>query len=282
MKRVAIVLIFGIVSVASAGVPPALQTIVDYGGNWYSLDKQTGEWNFIGNSVTCDERFAEAAADGVAETLVIDIPWNSPLGKPGPRTVKELKEYCLKAVKASTVSGWVGWVKNAVDDDRGDIAVICVNQYNAMVKDRGLAPTTKLPYEGIGLPFPDKATGDPFRGTLEAARTKYCDPKAKGYQDAAAANEEPYRRVMKAGKLEIALKNLSAAIYGPGKKELATPAAMAKANVWFRSIHYPENYCRNGESTQYQVRRYQFDAKHKLVKDSAKDYCGAPPASAFK
>ena len=85
-------------------------------------------------------------------------------------------------------------------------------------------------------------------------------------------------------ELQTAIEKAQDAFFGAGGKELKTPAAMAKANVWFMHTSYPDNACAKGEKIVHTLRRYQFDKDSKLVGGdyTTKDYCGEPPKSAYK
>src|SRR6185295_9508625 len=98
MKLLALAVLVGHATVASAGTPPSLEDFLSY-GQYYSYDKETKEWKFGTTSVGCDASVRQATEDGVADTLVVDFPWDTPDWKKGPHTFKELKDYCARAKK---------------------------------------------------------------------------------------------------------------------------------------------------------------------------------------
>jgi hypothetical protein len=280
MKPLMVVLLLAAPQVAHAGTPPSLKSFLDY-GRYYSYDAAKKEWKFEGDaSVSCDTSVKEATEAGVEDTLSVDVPFDTPDWKRGPHTFKELKDYCARAKKSEAVYKLMGWAKTATDDDQGDLAATCIKFYNQLTTEYGLVPDTKIPYEGVSIV--DPATGNPYVGTIEGARKKFCDPKAKKYLDAIAAEEAPYRKVLQADKLAVAIGNISKAIYSAGRKELKTPADLAKSNLWFRVVSYNDQYCKHGADVKYVVYRYQFDAKQKLVKQTSENFCGNPPSSALR
>ena len=59
---------------------------------------------------------------------------------------------------------------------------------------------------------------------------------------------------------------------------------LAAASVWFLDVGAPSNerqYCPGGGKRKF-VRRYSFDGQHKLLGTTQKEYCGDPPASAYR
>jgi len=261
-----------------SSTPPALQDFLTY-GQYYEYDAEAREWRFVASSVGCDRYVQQAIEDGVPDTRTVDVPWDTPLWPKGPHTFKELREYCVHAGKAYAVQSLLRWMQTARYDDQGDLAAKCMEFYREITAEHGLPGTTRLPYEGLSIQ--DPATGEPFSGTLEEARKRFCDPKATKYLAAVAAREEPYRKVLQEGKLEVALDSLGKAVYGPGRRELTTPEEMARAEVWYRVVWYKDRPCNQGADIVHVVYRYQFDAAQKLVGKTSENHCGDPPVEAF-
>lgn len=281
MKKTLVVLLgVGAATVATAGVPPALKHFIDY-GQYFQQDEKTKEWKFNASSVSCMTSVLEAQDAGVKDDFEVDVPYDTPDFKKGKRTFKELQSYCDHALKSEAVKKAVGWFQTGWNDnDSGDLAAKCIQFNNELMAEFKIPGTLKLPYEGISET--DPATGDPFVGTLEEGRKKFCDGHAKKFLEAKAKEEAPYRKVLKADKLDLALLHIDIVMVGPGKKVLKTPAAMLAANVWFRESEYPDSSCKNGADIVHNLVRYEFDSKQKLVKDSARRFCGPAPMSAYK
>jgi hypothetical protein len=69
-----------------------------------------------------------------------------------------------------------------------------------------------------------------------------------------------------------------------GGKYTSDAKKLADARVWFLDVGPPSNelqYCPNG-GKRHSVRRYSFNAEHKLLGTTQKEYCGDPPASAYQ
>jgi len=69
-----------------------------------------------------------------------------------------------------------------------------------------------------------------------------------------------------------------------GGKYTDDAKALAAAKVWFLDIGPPSNEAQNciTGGRRNSVRRYTFDVDHKLVSTTQKQYCGDPPASAYR
>src|SRR3954471_21677216 len=108
-KIISALLVVGWVAVASAGTPPSLEEFVTH-GRFYRYDSQTKEWKFkseSGYAQSCNKYFEQAAKDGVADALTVEISWDTPLWKAGPHTVKELRDYCATAQKDQSIESLV-------------------------------------------------------------------------------------------------------------------------------------------------------------------------------
>jgi hypothetical protein len=282
-------LIAAISGSAAAGTPPAIQSLLDHEESYYRQDSTTNEWQFnpgatIGDEDSdygCQVDLNHAAKDGVPDTLTVDVPFDTPDWSKGQHTVAELRSYCARAQRMAAIAGIVSGFKLGVDDDQGDLAAKCIEWYDETVKSFKLDPTAiTLPDEGVGSELVDRATGDPWKGTLEEGRKKFCDGNAKEYLEAQAADEAPYRKVLKGGKLKAALEDLlDKEVLGKGGKELSIPQ-MAKAKIWFHLKWYDEQSCGDGSQIVYAVERYTFTADD--YDATQKEYCGVPPKSAYK
>lgn len=290
VKRiVAVGVIVAWASVAGAGTPPTIEKFLKDQSHIYSHDG--GEWKYATSPWKpdheehgCQTLLDAAKKDGVASTLVVDVPFDTPDWKAGKHSIADLQAYCDHQKKSSAVSLLAGYLSGVGTD--ADDAVRCIDNWDYSVTE-GVTKLVdpdkiQLPYEGIGSFLVDKATGNPFKGTLNEARKKYCDAYAKEALEARAKEEGPYRKVLKAGKLQVYLEQKNRRLYGAGKKEMTTAAQMAQSNVWFRLSSYEDQGCNGGSDHKYFVRRWQFDAKQEVAKDTGKDFCGEPPASAYK
>ena len=154
--------------------------------------------------------------------------------------------------------------------------VYCSDAYEKLIAS-GAAPSTRFPAGNSGS----------ITGTLEEAKEKYCMAPAKKVDGDWDAKQAPYKAALKADKLRLMINENSRVVYRyalAGGKYTDDAKALAAARVWFLDIGAPSNeaqYCVNG-GKRTSVRRYTFDAQHKLLGTTQKAYCGDPPASAYR
>ena len=97
----------------------------------------------------------------------------------------------------------------------------------------------------------------------------------------------PYKAVLKADKLGLVINEKTGIVYSyalAGGKYTSDAKQLAAARVWFLNIGRSTaetRICVNGGKLG-SVRRYTFDANHKLLSTTEKEYCGTPPASAYR
>jgi hypothetical protein len=211
------------------------------------------------------------------ESITIDLPFETPLLKPGVYPWTKARELCdliraenkkLEAVKnfklfltaaQQDTAEW-GRAKGKVYYEQ------CLEHYK-----RALAagvPESEL--------VTDDVTGE--QATLKALADSKCKP---GFEKLAAEEEAraaPFKKVLKNDKLRIGLRDFDF-IYLPGRAKV-TPASLAANNVWFEDVS-GDARCANG-LPQHTLHRYVFDANHKLAKTTDRQFCGEPPSSAFR
>jgi hypothetical protein len=122
---------------------------------------------------------------------------------------------------------------------------------------------------------------------VQEIREKWCDAGLKKLTDDTAGREAPYRNVLKNDKLRMVIDSPPGHIrtYAvPGGEYSTDPKKLAAASVWFDNASAPSNerqMCSTGGKRIF-LRRYTFDAQHKLVSNTSKEYCGGIPASAYR
>ncbi len=288
MTRMTTTLFIGLATLATtattarAGTPPSVATLVDKLSYVWSCSADGCTIRQSG-SFSCTTEMNAVTAAGVADSLTVDVPYDTPDFKKGPRSVKEIKALCKHAIASSGLAVWKSWVEMAISaagqpNDDGLMAEKCIEFYPEVIKD-GVKPTTKLPHEGVS--FVDPKTGDPFSGTVDEAQQRFCRPRADQAAADRAAAEAPYRKVLKNDKLEVALEGYHIYLAGYVDPD-GDPNLLAKANVWFAHSHYPDEYCNHGADTKYQLVRWQFNAAGKITKKEVKKRCGEFQASDFK
>ena len=154
----------------------------------------------------------------------------------------------------------------------------CIESYDEMIAS-GVSPSTRVPE--------DKDSGILWTGTVQEIKEKWCEAGLKKITDEVNAAHAPYRAHLKADKLRLVIDETHGGVMSyalPGGKYTDDPQKLAAARVWFLDVGPPSNepqYCLNGGKRHF-VRRYTFDADHKLVSKTQKEYCGNPPAAAYR
>jgi hypothetical protein len=160
----------------------------------------------------------------------------------------------------------------------------CIEAYDKMIAS-GISPSTQVPEYVMEatLNFPRIH----WKGTIKEIKENWCDAGKKKLTGAIDSQHAPYKAVLKADKLRLVLNEKTGHVYSyalAGGKYTSDPKLLAAARVWFLDIGAPSNesqYCLNG-GKRSSVRRYTFDAQHKLLGTTQKAYCGDPPASAYR
>ena len=206
--------------------------------------------------------------------------------RPGRRTLAEVRPACDHIRRVGLVHAWEKLAQMAASEHAKlsvgggyDIRFFnnCVSSYNDLIK-AGITPTERVLEDKVTDGHGGKLA---WTGTVEELRTKWCDAGVAKAGELRTAEEEPYRKVLKADKLRLALEQRSFII--PGGASTTDPKQLAKADAWFVDLSAAEagtSTCSNGKD-KHTVRRHQFNGAHVLVKTTTKDYCGSPPSSAF-
>ncbi len=154
----------------------------------------------------------------------------------------------------------------------------CAEAYKKMIAG-GVSPSTRV--------IEDKDWGDFWKGTVQEINEKYCEGAKKKLTNDLEAKHAPYRTHLKADKLRLVINEKSGHVYEyalAGGKYTGDAKALAAARVWFLDVGAASNerrVCVNGGKLS-SVRRHTFDASHKLLSTTEKEYCGTPPASAYR
>lgn len=154
----------------------------------------------------------------------------------------------------------------------------CIQSYDKMIAS-GISPATPVP-EG-------EVRGILWKGTVQEIKEKWCDAGLKKISDDVAARHAPYRANLKADKLRLVVDETHGGISSyalPGGKYTTDAKRLAAAPVWFLDVGPPSNERQNCPSggRRHFVRRYSFNAQHKLIGTTQKEYCGDPPPSAYR
>jgi len=160
----------------------------------------------------------------------------------------------------------------------------CVTAYNKMIAS-GISPSTQVPEEVMSadIDFPKIE----WKSTVKELNERLCSGGQKKLSGDIAANHAPYKAALKADKLRLVIDEKTGTVYRYALacgKYTGDANALAAARVWFLDIGRSTaetRVCLNGGKLG-SVRRYTFDVNHKLLSTTEKEYCGTPPASAYR
>lgn len=154
--------------------------------------------------------------------------------------------------------------------------VYCLDKYEKLIAS-GVSPSARV----------EKYAEKDWNATVAEIKEKYCVAPEKKVNDDWEAKQAPYKAALKADKLRLMINENSRVIYSyalAGGKYTDDAKALAAARVWFLDVGPASNEaqnCLNG-GRRSTVRRYAFDVNHKLLSTTEKQYCGTPPASAYR
>ena len=154
----------------------------------------------------------------------------------------------------------------------------CTQAHDKMIAS-GVSPSTSVPE--------DNNRGVLWKGTVQEIKEKWCDAGMKKTTDDVAARHAPYRESLKADKLRLVIDEVHGGVTSyalAGGKYTDDAKKLAAAPVWFLDVGPPSNERQNCPSggRRNSVRRYSFNAQHTLLGTTQKEYCGDPPASAYR
>ncbi|HUP93634.1 MAG TPA: hypothetical protein VM164_01915 [Burkholderiales bacterium] len=161
----------------------------------------------------------------------------------------------------------------------------CAEEYDKLIAS-GVSPDTPVPDEKIA----GQNHGDPpiiWSGTVRDIKEKWCDAGLKGKTEDIAKRHAPYLAALKNDKLRLVVDTRHGGITSyamPGGQYTSDPKRLAAAPVWFLNVGAATNErqtCASG-GKRNSVRRYSFDAQHKLLGTTTKEFCGDPPSSAYQ
>ena len=161
----------------------------------------------------------------------------------------------------------------------------CTQAYEKMIAS-GVAPTSRVPDEKVS----GKRHGDPdihWTGTVQQIKESWCDAGLKKLTGDIHSRHASYRANLKGDKLGLVINETHGHVRSyalPGGQYTDDAKKLAAAPVWFLDLGAPSNErqnCPSGGKRKF-VRRYSFDAQHKLLGTTQKEYCGDPPASAYR
>jgi hypothetical protein len=249
----------------------------------------------IADHAWCQEEFGHLSPDVPDKTMVtttapLPDPAAWPTGSlpPGKYQIGALRPVCRLITKVKGVDIFTrgaadvpDWVDSLKPGGFPDTAVAqlksCQATYKAIL-DAGVAPTTKVEFQ-----YKTKGAMTTFSGTVEEVKVQLCDASQKALAEVFEVNLAPYKKVLKKDKYRMMAEAYPGGFILPGGgMESDDAGKLAKANAWFYDLSASDGkiQCLNGQI--HTVRRFAFDGSGKLLKTTEKQYCGEPPASAFR
>src|SRR5436190_11752342 len=161
----------------------------------------------------------------------------------------------------------------------------CLQAYDKMIAS-GVSPSARVREQTVPGTGPD----DPpivWAGTVQELKEKWCEAGLKKTSGDVAAKHAPYKAALKNDKLRLVIDETHGHVSSyalPGGQYTDDAKKLAAAPVWFLDVGAPSNerqYCPGGGKRKF-VRKYTFDAQHKLTGTTQKEFCGDPPASAYR
>jgi len=161
----------------------------------------------------------------------------------------------------------------------------CIQNYDKMIAS-GISPSTRVPDEDLPN-YRDKAPPIRWSGTVQEIKEKWCEAGLKKTSADVAQKHAPYKAALKNDKLRLVIDETHGHVRSyalPGGQYTSDAQKLAAAPVWFLDVGAPSNErqtCPSGGKRKF-VRRYTFDGNHKLTGQDQKQFCGDPPASAYR
>ena len=161
----------------------------------------------------------------------------------------------------------------------------CLQNYDKMIAS-GVSPSARVPEETLP-PFGPGEKPIVWAGTVQELKQKWCEAGLKKTGDDVAKRHAPYKAALKNDKLRLVIDETHGHVRSyalPGGQYTSDAGKLAAAPAWFLDVGAPSNErqnCPSGGKRKI-VRKYTFDGQHKLVNTSSKEYCGDPPASAYR
>jgi hypothetical protein len=246
-------------------------------GAWGAL--ADGSYALVGDGRVdpprCEIILAELTEAGATDATTFTFLRASRDLTAGTHTIGEARAACAQIAYWSKVRAFRTEALQSSQYGNLEMAKRCIDTY-AVITKAGVPATEVVANETVSI----NGKVQEFGGTIEAIRVKHCDGAYQKYADEQAQREAPYRKVLKADKLEAALSGRFWMLPG-GVEGANDPKKLAAAKVWFYTLTPADgsSRCLGREIT---LHRWQFDAKHKLRKTTQKTFCGDPPRSAYR
>jgi hypothetical protein len=262
-----------------------------------------GVWQYQhkdkGAAQKCLAAYDKVHAAGIADSTALTVDsgdTDNPFGR-GAHTVGEVHAYCTSAIAEadraqatfelrnqvmSAVGGVLDNVKRANESPSFDLKDMDgqTEHCNAAV-DRALADgaSPDLELDGGNGAYE-------WHGTLARAKTEVCAQAEATRKKLYEKRFGPYLAAgLKNDKFDLLYKWYPDDVLLPGGVATIDPKKLASASVWFEvSVGATGSAVRScsGDAEVETLTRYQFGKDQKIAKTSSKEFCGAPPKSAYR
>ena len=133
----------------------------------------------------------------------------------------------------------------------------------------------------------DRDTGVLWTGTLQEIKENWCEAGLRKLTGEVTDKHAPFKAALRNDKLRLVVDETHGGVSSyalPGGKYSSDAEALAAAPVWFLDIGAPSNERQYGPDGRKRcfVRRYSFDADHRLIDTKQEEYSGDPPPSAYE
>ncbi len=230
-----------------------------------------------GDVSKCSKTLAQLRAASAPATRTFKLADDSRDLRAGNHTLAEARLACDQVDHMIKIKAFETWAYAATN--LGDIGIYnnCRTTYDQAIA-AGVRPSDRVPLRTVVIAGKDVE----WSGSIEALRIKYCDEPLQVAEAKLAAEQAPYRKVLRNDKLTMAL-GAAVPFTLPGGETTWEPKRLAAAMVWFDAVsdQTGQESCAGGIKRKT-LRRYAFDSQHKLVKTTEREYCGAIPPSAFR
>lgn len=244
---------------------------------WYR-DEETRAWKLSDDATNgfaaapCTQTLAKLRNLNVRASRTIELTEESRDLRAGKHALPAVKKACDGIEYAGKVKEVERWILLAAESDgisnRGPVGH-CIASFDEALK-LGIKATDKVPERRVRI-------GNDlvmWSGTIGDLKAKHCDAALVKIKKELAKVEGPYRKMLKADKLALALGfNVTAVYRLPDGDRSMDPAKLAAAKVWYGTR--TGGLCADGRQ-QVDVTKYVFDAKHAITSETTKAYCGEP------
>lgn len=201
---------------------------------------------------------------GVPASRTIEVSESTDFIAAGVHALPAVRRACDALAYASKVADARRVLRYAIENGAAEG---CAKYWPDIVA-AGVKTTT----ERLDLELGDYGKTFRVAGTLEELKNKYCDGAIAERDSKKAAFEAPFRKALKNDKLGIFLDyRREHGIILAGGDDSEVPGKIAKARTWY-TWRLGQN-CADGR-TKYIVRRYDFDAEHRIAKQTVAEHCG--------